>query len=94
MRYLALASFDLHLERVTARADAGGHSASAATLRRIHIASLGNLPRATEEADELWTYDNSKLGGPPRLVTEAKAGRIIFLEEPPPAWLARVFGWA
>lgn len=75
------------------RADAGGHSASEATLRRIHNASLGNLPRAVEESDELWIYDNSKLGGPPRLVMEAKAGRIIFLEALPPAWLARVFGW-
>jgi predicted ABC-type ATPase len=46
------------------------------------------------QTDELWIYDNSKLGGPPRLVMEAKAGRVIFLEEPPPAWLARVFGWA
>src|ERR1017187_5135472 len=94
MRYLALASFELHLERVKARADAGGHSASEATLRRIHNASLANLARATDETEELWIYDNSKLGGPPRLVMEAKAGRIIFLEEPPPAWLARVFGWA
>ncbi|HXB72708.1 MAG TPA: AAA family ATPase [Candidatus Acidoferrales bacterium] len=93
MRYLALVSFELHLERVKARADAGGHSASEATLRGIHNASLGNLPRATEETDELWIYDNSKLGGPPRLIMEAKAGAIIFLEEPPPAWLARVFGW-
>jgi predicted ABC-type ATPase len=81
------------LERVKSRADAGGHSASEATLRRIHNASLGNLPRAVEESDELWIYDNSKLGGPPRLVMEAKAGRIIFLEALPPAWLARVFGW-
>ena len=94
MRYLALASFELHLERVKARADAGGHSASEATLRRIHNASLANLARATDETEELWIYDNGKLGGPPRLVMEAKAGRIIFLEEPPPAWLARVFGWA
>jgi predicted ABC-type ATPase len=34
MRYLALASFVLHLERVKARSDAGGHSASEATLQR------------------------------------------------------------
>jgi predicted ABC-type ATPase len=94
MRYLALDGFSLHLERVKARADAGGHSASEATLRRIHNASLGNLPRAIEETDELWIYDNSKLGGPPRLVMEAKASRIVFLEDPSPAWLARAFGWA
>jgi predicted ABC-type ATPase len=93
MRYLALDGFSLHLERVKARADAGGHSASEATLRRIHTASLGNLPRAIDETEVLWVYDNSKLGGPPRLVMEAKAGRIVFLEDPPPAWLALAFGW-
>ena len=35
MRYLALTSFSLHLGRVKARSDAGGHSASETTLRRI-----------------------------------------------------------
>jgi len=94
MRYLALNEFSMHLERVMARADAGGHSASETVLRRIHDASLSNLPRAVEEMDELWVYDNSSLGGPPQLVMEAKAGGIAFLEDPPPAWLARVFGWA
>lgn len=93
MRYLALNGFSLHLERVRARADAGGHSASETTLRRIHESSLGNLPRAVEEVDELWIYDNTNLGGPPRLVMEAQAGRIIFLEDSPPIWLARAFGW-
>ncbi len=93
MRYLALNGFSMHLERVKTRADAGGHSASEAILRRIHDASLGNLPRAVEDMDQLWIYDNSRFGGPPKLVMETKAGKIVFLEDPPPAWLARAFGW-
>lgn len=93
MRYLAMEDFALHLERIKARADAGGHSAPEATLRRIYEASLGNLPRAIEHCDELWIYDNSKLAGPPQLVMEARAGRIAFAQNPPPAWLARAFGW-
>jgi predicted ABC-type ATPase len=93
MRYLALDGFALHLERVKARADAGGHSASEATLRRIHNASLGNLRPAFEHMDELWVYDNSKIGGPPELVMEAKAGAIVFLQDHPPNWLASAFGW-
>ena len=93
MRYLALAGFELHLERVKTRADAGGHSASEAALRRIHDASLGNLRRAHEHMDELWVYDNSKIGGPPQLVMQAKAGTIMFLQDPPPDWLASAFGW-
>jgi len=92
MRYLALEGFALHLERVKARADAGGHSASEATLRRIHHASLSNLRRAMEETDELWVYDNTKLGGPPRLVLETQSGRIILRADPPPAWLANFVG--
>ena len=83
----------MHLERVKARADAGGHSASESTLRRIHAASLGNLPKAVVAVDELWVYDNSCLSGPPRLVMEAKAGRIVYLKDPPPPWLNTAFGW-
>lgn len=94
MRYLALEGVTLHLERVKARADNGGHSASEATLRRIHDASLGNLRPAMEETDALWVYDNTKLGGPPRLVLETQSGRIILRADPPPAWLATSLGWA
>jgi predicted ABC-type ATPase len=56
----------MHLERVKARADAGGHSASEATLRATYTASLANLPRAIAEMDDLWVYDNSPVGGPPK----------------------------
>lgn len=90
MRYLAPANFELHLERVKARADAGGHSASEETLRGIHNASLRNLPRAIEETDEIWIYDNTKFGGPPLLVMEAKAGEIVGISNPCPAWLEGV----
>ena len=58
----------MHLERVKARADSGGHSASEAVLRRIYDASLGNLARAVEDMDQLWIYDNSSFGGPLKLV--------------------------
>lgn len=54
MRYLALRDFRMHLERVKARADTGGHSASEATLRRIYEASLMNLRRAAQELDVVW----------------------------------------
>src|SRR5262245_24645169 len=54
MRYLALANFELHMERIKSRADAGGHSASEKTLRRIYDASLANLARAFAEMDDLW----------------------------------------
>jgi len=74
MRYLALRDFAMHLERVKARADAGGHSASERTLRAIYSASLANPQRAVREMDDLWVYDNSPVGGPPLLLRTALSG--------------------
>ncbi|MEO7653765.1 MAG: zeta toxin family protein [Bryobacteraceae bacterium] len=87
MRYLALRDFALHLERIKARADAGGHAASETTLRQIYHSSLANLAQAVAEADQIWVYDNGKTGGPPLLVLEAEAGIIHFLAEQLPPWL-------
>lgn len=87
MRYLALRDFAMHVERVKVRADAGGHSASETVLRATYEASLGNLPRAIAEMDDLWVYDNSPVGGPPRLVLESEKGSVRFLVDDPPDWL-------
>ncbi|HTA47464.1 MAG TPA: AAA family ATPase [Bryobacteraceae bacterium] len=87
MRYIALRDFAMHVERVQARADAGGHSASERTMRRIYEASLGNLPRAVREMDMLWIYDNTPIGANHPLVLQAQNGEIQFLKEPPPSWL-------
>jgi predicted ABC-type ATPase len=91
MRYLVLSHFAMHLERVKIRADAGGHSASETTLRRIHGLSLANLPRAAAEMDDLWVYDNTKVGGPPKLLIAAEKGLIRFQVGDPPEWLAKLF---
>jgi predicted ABC-type ATPase len=88
MRYLALCDFAMHLERVKTRADAAGHSASEATLLATYNSSPGNLPKAIAEMDELWVYDNSPVGGPPKLVLESEKGLLRFLTENPPGWLA------
>ena len=93
MRYLALRDLSMHIERVKARADAGGHSASETTLRGIYNSSLANLPRAIAEMDDLWVYDNSPVGGPPRLLLEGEKGTIRFLAEEPPDWLTRALDW-
>lgn len=88
MRYLALENFAIHLERIKQRADAGGHSASEATLLRIYNSSLANLSRAFFEMDDLWVYDNSKFGGPPTLLLEGSRGNVRFLADHRPIWLA------
>jgi predicted ABC-type ATPase len=87
MRYIALRDFAMHVERVQARADAGGHSASERTLRRIYEASLANLLRAVREMDMLWIYDNTPIDANHPLVLQAQKGEIQFLKEPPPSWL-------
>ena len=87
MRYLALPDFDMHLERIKARADAGGHAASEATLRQIYESSLANLARAVAEADQIWVYDNGRTRGPPLLVLEAERGVVHFLAGDLPNWL-------
>src|SRR5215831_759849 len=87
MRYLALRDFAMHFERVKARADAGGHSASEITLRTTYKSSLANLPKAIAEMDDLWVYDNSPVGGPPRLILESEKGVVRFLADDPPDWL-------
>jgi predicted ABC-type ATPase len=89
MRYLALRDFEMHVERVKARADAGGHSGSEPTLRWIYNASLKNLRRAVQELDVVWVYDNTAIDASHPLVLEARKGEIRFLTDNPPYWLVK-----
>jgi predicted ABC-type ATPase len=90
MRYLALRDLAAHLERVKIRADAGGHSASEAILSEAYASSLGNLPRAILEMDEVWVYDNSQVGGPPKLALHSEKGVVLYLADDPPDWLTTI----
>ena len=87
MRYLALRNFSLHLERIKSRADAGGHSASEPTLRRIYNSSLINLRRAVKEIDSVLVYDNTNIDASHPLVLEAINGEIRFVANDAPEWL-------
>jgi hypothetical protein len=49
---------------------------------------LANLGQARAEMDELWVYDNSRLGGPPKLIMRSRQAVIRFLIDHPPSWLA------
>jgi predicted ABC-type ATPase len=88
MRYLAVKDFAMHLERVKT-GDAGGDSASEATLRRIYRSIVAHLSRAVAEIDQVWAYDNSTIGGPPRLLMETENAAIRFLVEDPPDWVVQ-----
>jgi predicted ABC-type ATPase len=69
LHYIA-AAVETHIERVTARAIAGGHAASEPRLREMYIASLENLPRAMNAFDHCLIYDSS--GPSPILRLETK----------------------
>lgn len=97
MRYVALDTIEHHIERVKRRAARGGHSASESTLRRIHAASLANLPIALKPEDSgieiVRIYDNSRPESRPVLTLEARQGKIISLRDPFPDWLRQALGW-
>ena len=97
MRYVALATPELHIERVMQRATRGGHAASETTLRRIHAASLRNLPLALVPEQSgiefVRVYDNSRFGQSPALALEAERGQIVRLSKDFPVWLQSALGW-
>jgi len=92
MRYLALETFAMHLERAKMRADRGGHSAPESALQRIYDSSINNLPRAIREMDFIQVYDNSHWGTTPTVLLQAEKGNIIYRSEQIPVWLAGVLG--
>lgn len=85
LEYVAAGRVETHIERVAARADAGGHSAPAERLRQIYEASMGHLVRALRELDRVDVYGNSR--DEPDLVLEVHHGRILYAADPPPEWL-------
>jgi predicted ABC-type ATPase len=87
MRYIALNGFAQNLKRVIARAFAGGHSAPADQLQKIHEASLRNLPKAIREMDRVQVYDNSAPDRRPKRVLSAQSGKVTYLHPSPPEWL-------
>jgi len=97
MRYVALETPELHIERVLQRASRAGHSASKTMLRRIHSNSLRNLPTALVPSESgiesVRVYDNSRFAEPPRLVLQTERGRIVRMADHFPMWLQSALGW-
>jgi predicted ABC-type ATPase len=87
MRYLALQTFEMNLERIKMRADMGGHSASDSVLRQIWRSSIANLGRAIREMDFVSVYENSRWGITPAVPLQAERGEIVYRADQLPAWL-------
>lgn len=98
MIYVALDSFDRHLERVRRRALVGGHAASESTLRRIYESSLRNLSDALNPAESsieaVRIFDNSTFQTVPKLALETKGGRIVRIADDFPVWLLSALHWS
>jgi len=84
--YVALASVELHLNRIAHRVSNGGHNIPEETVLRRYEASLNNLPKALVHADEAIVIDNSGPEKDPLLF--ARSGKIIEKSPNPPAWFA------
>src|SRR5262249_23433068 len=82
--YVGLASADLHVARVKARARQGGHDIPEALIRERYERSLLNLIALLPSLTELQLYDNSAEADPksgkaprPRLLLRVDRGTIV-----------------
>ena len=88
MRFVALRNAEMHIARVIARAESGGHSASPERIRAIYEASLRNLRRALANFENVSVYDNSATTGiGPQLVLRTLDRCPTFLTLRAPRWL-------
>lgn len=86
LRYVAVATSDVNIERVAARVAAGGHWIEPEVVRRRVAGSLENLPAAIAIAHRAMLLDNSGLAH--RRVLEVEQGRVLYQAPDPPPWLA------
>jgi predicted ABC-type ATPase len=86
MHYVA-APVETHIERVTARAVAGGHAASEPRLREMYASSMSNLPKAMDAFSHSFLYDGS--GQEMVLQLEIQRGQIVLAETPLASWIER-----
>jgi predicted ABC-type ATPase len=101
--YVGLTSPEMHIERVRARVQRGGHDIPEADIRRRYAASLANLVGFLGKASEVHVFDNSEESaeGLPqsRLVFRMRGRKIVepmveALLEDPPAWAKPVIAAA
>jgi predicted ABC-type ATPase len=86
MHYIA-AHVETHIDRVTARALAGGHAASEPRLREMYAASMRNLPYAMDTFDHTFVYHSGSQK--PVLQLEIQHGQIVLAETPLASWIER-----
>ena len=74
--YVILARPSVHIERIAQRVGLGGHDVAGEKVIERWVRSLGTLPWFAERADYFSLWDNSTLGGPPKLLIETTAQKL------------------
>jgi predicted ABC-type ATPase len=85
--FLAADGADIHVERVRARALAGGHAAAEAEIRTTYLASIAMLSEAISAFNVVECFDTTVHNHATRWVASAREGEITLRCEPTPAWL-------
>jgi predicted ABC-type ATPase len=82
--YVGLASPGLHLARVRARVQRGGHDIPEAKIRERYARSIWNLIQLLPKLTEVFVYDNSAEADPhagrapnPKLILHARQGKTV-----------------
>lgn len=84
LHYVA-APFKTHVDRVTARAEAGGHAASEPTLAEMNKASMENLPTALAAFDAATLYDAT--GDKQIVQVQLQRGELTYIAAPLAPWV-------
>jgi predicted ABC-type ATPase len=100
MWFCGLSSPELHIRRVRARVEAGGHDIPAARIRERYPRALRNLIQLLPDLAHLRVFDNSREAAPgeavpdPVPVLEMQAGKVISPSPGDAAALSRTPDWA
>ena len=87
--YIALATPDLHVERVQLRFSRGGHDVPDDDIQRRYARSMANAPSAIGMADVAEVLDNS--GNAPVRIFEFQRGKVVWKHRGSiPAWAADI----
>lgn len=98
--FCGLSSPELHIRRVRARVEAGGHDISEARIRERYPKAMRNLILLLPDLAHLRVYDNSVEAAPgeaipdPMLVLDVREGAVAFPSADDPDALARTPDWA
>jgi predicted ABC-type ATPase len=84
IRFVALATPKLHINRVAQRVRNGGHHIPPETVIRRYWQSLKNLPAAISLVDYVKIFDNSEQTI--RILFRSEGRLVLQLDPSPPAW--------